>query len=367
METMVSKSLEFNTDLWVISVDLKKAFDRVEHAALFQSLRNHGLEQSYCNLLNRIYDGQIGILSEEVSFGIDRGVRQRDVLSPILFNCALENAIAAWKDILTSEGVALDAKGDRLTNIRFADDLLLFGKTMEEVIHMVEQLVLTLRKYGLELNVKKTKMMSTTVQEDDSILIDTRVGFLELLGSKCSHKYLGRNWCGNLRRRGETALNHRLACGWMKFREHQASLCNKHISLRSRLRLFTSTVTPAVLYGLNTTPLTERMIEKLNITQRKMLRKIIGWVIITTDSYEQNGHRMKERMERALLIFPLKPWSAELQKGKQALMARIQSQETSPSVRKIWDWKPLQCSARNAQAPFRGVGRPRVRWNDPLT
>ena len=64
---------------------------------------------------------------------------------------------------LLEEGFALvpDPIVPRLTNIRYADDLLLFGQSLEEAVKMLESLAGVLQTYGLELNMKKTKIMST--------------------------------------------------------------------------------------------------------------------------------------------------------------------------------------------------------------
>ena len=40
VETMISRCGEFALPLWVASLDLKKAFDRVEHVELFGALRD---------------------------------------------------------------------------------------------------------------------------------------------------------------------------------------------------------------------------------------------------------------------------------------------------------------------------------------
>ena len=158
---------------------------------------------------------------------------------------------------------------------------------------MLELLVIRLREYGLELNTKKTKMMSSTVQDEDTSLVDTNLGFLELVGNSSTHKYLGRNWPGNFIFRGETAVSHRLGCAWARFNGLRNILTNKLISLRSRLRLFASTITPTVAYSLETAPLTMKLEKRLDVMQRKMLRSIVGWRIDESLTYEQNGHIMK--------------------------------------------------------------------------
>jgi len=346
------------------------AFDRIEHNSLFQALSQHGLDPSYCSLLRSIYNGQFGALSEEINFPITRGVRQGDILSPTLFNAALEHAVAKWKTCLSQyDGFALvdDANQERLTNIRFADDLLIFGKTLHEAVSMVEKLVHILAEYGLEMNVKKTKLLSTTTISNETVLVDTSVGFLELVSAGSFHKYLGRSWPGNLCNRGEAAVSHRIGCAWAKFRNQEATLMNKSISLALRLKLFNTTVTPALLYSLDTCPLTDRLLRKLDVIQRKMLRKIIGWVFgDPEDTWEEIGRRMKMRMTAGLQSYPIQDWSAMSSSRKKALQERTCSPTTSHLVQQAVNWKPYLCELLNSQIAYRSVGRPPYRWNDDI-
>ena len=92
---MVSKALEWNLPLWIVSVDLSKAFDRIEYDALFNALADQGVSAEYRALLQCLYTGQRGTTDGETFFAIGRGVRQGDVLSPMLF-CGVGPPISFW-------------------------------------------------------------------------------------------------------------------------------------------------------------------------------------------------------------------------------------------------------------------------------
>ena len=142
---------------------------------------------------------------------------------------------------------------------------------------MLDQLVSTFALFGLEVNVKKTKMMSSTVTTNDVVLVDTAAGPLELLPADSIHKYLGRAWSGDFAKRATTATRHRLGCAWGKFGSLDKTLLNHWVNLHSRLKLFDACITPALLYSLETCPLTQGLLSKIEATQRKMLRRMIGF------------------------------------------------------------------------------------------
>ena len=126
-ESMVEKSVEFGLGFWMASLDLRKAFDRIYSNSLFAALQRQGFPQEYIRLLGVLYDSQSGFVDGSESFPINRGVKQGDVLSPALFNAGLEDVMASWKQRLTDHGVDVGL-AERLTNIRYADDILLFAK-----------------------------------------------------------------------------------------------------------------------------------------------------------------------------------------------------------------------------------------------
>ena len=80
----------------------------------------------------------------------------------------------------------------------------------------------------------------------------------------------------------------------MKYKMYQHAFENKHVNLTLRMKLFQSIITPTVCYSLDTCPLTETLKNRLDVTQRVMLRRMIGWVSFTGDTWEARGRRMKE-------------------------------------------------------------------------
>ena len=100
-------------------------------------------------------------MGEEHTFPITRGVRQTDLLSPLFFNALLEFVIQDWLCGVGDKGIALTAEDaqERLTNVRYADDLLLFSRSRAGAVTLLNQFVIFLRKCGLEINQQKTKVL----------------------------------------------------------------------------------------------------------------------------------------------------------------------------------------------------------------
>ena len=84
--------MEFNSPLWLLSMDLRKAFDTINHKELCRALGYHDLSPEYIEFLKILYKDQAGIVNGSRHFSISTGVKQVDGLSAILFNTALDIA-----------------------------------------------------------------------------------------------------------------------------------------------------------------------------------------------------------------------------------------------------------------------------------
>ena len=121
----------------------------MDHRALMQALRSRNLPDEYVALLSLLYKSQKATVNHSSEFPIQRGVKQGDTLSAILFNCVLDMAFDVWRLSLTHEGIFLARGVPRLTNIRYADDVLLYAKSLQELQSMMERFLDALKAIGL--------------------------------------------------------------------------------------------------------------------------------------------------------------------------------------------------------------------------
>ena len=88
----------------------------------------------------------------------------KDVLSPRLFPCVLEIALGCWRRKVGTAGVEFQDGMRTLLDLKFADDLPLFAKTFQETKFLLDELVTCLAEVGLQLNVRKTNVLTTQSQ-----------------------------------------------------------------------------------------------------------------------------------------------------------------------------------------------------------
>jgi len=86
---------------------------------------------------------------------VERGVRQRCVISPLLFNLYSEFMIR--EAIEEIEGISIG--GANFTDLRYADDAVLAADKKKKLQKMIDKLKVTCKEYGMDINVKKTKVM----------------------------------------------------------------------------------------------------------------------------------------------------------------------------------------------------------------
>ena len=138
LRTVVEKSDEWGEDLWLAALDVEKAFDRLHHTALFEALLASEVDSGLVATLRRLYRGMKAYVklwpgAESRHFEVQRGVRQGDPLSPVLFNTVmteiLQEVEVIWQRRGYGTNVGRSLNGRRLTHIAFADDVTIVARS----------------------------------------------------------------------------------------------------------------------------------------------------------------------------------------------------------------------------------------------
>jgi len=149
---LIERSHEFNFNLWLGLVDFEKAFDMVEHTQLWETLLDQGVPQHYVLLLSLLYADQVATVQTDArsrSFKISRGVKQGDPVSALLFIAVMQACFGElqtkWTKLNCRRkghgfGISLCANTRNLTDLRFADDVILVAQSKADVAKMLHHL-----------------------------------------------------------------------------------------------------------------------------------------------------------------------------------------------------------------------------------
>ena len=336
---VIEKCNEFNLPLCIAYIDYEKAFDSVEHAIIFKALRNIGINETYINIIEDIYTdatAKVHIekeMSEEIK--ILRGVRQGDPISPKLFTATIEEVFKNCE--IEERGIDID--GEKLTDLRFADDVALTANSVEDMEIQLNILNQESKKIGLKIHRGKTKFM-TNYETSQSIKIE---GIdIEKVDQ---YKYLGQTIAMEDRTANEVQL--RIKAGWSVFGRYKEILQNKEIPMCLKRQVFNQCIIPTLIYGCQTWTLTKELVYKIEVCQRKMERKILG--IRQIEKVPNKTIREKTGVDDILEVLTKTRWQWA------GHVARMKDNR--------WTIRCTEWQVRNGR---RSRGRPRRRWRDDL-
>ena len=197
--------------------------------------------------------------------------------------------------------------------------------------------------------------------------LDIAGDMVEIVQETKTHRYLGRFLSGNLDERGTVEIRHRIQCAWMKFGQNARVLTNRKVSIKLRLKLFDAVVSPSLLSGVAALPISGVNMKSIDQCQRKMLRKIVGWIRHEGEEWEITMRRMKHRVENGLRQFNVKVWSERLSIVRAKFFARLESLPEERWEKLSAKWMPAVVNDDSQEYhAFRERGRPLLRWTDNL-
>jgi len=194
------------------------------------------------------------------------GVRQGCLLSPVLFNIFLERIV---QEALQEHETSITLGGQRICNLRFADDIDLMAGSNQELQELTDRLASSAANYGIEISTEKSKVMANG---PGNTVPDIRMNGSQLEAVD-KFKYLG----AYLPQDGTSTYEIRVRIGAATSAMTRLTrIWNSSISFPIKYRLYESLVVSVLLYGCEAWTMTAQIEKKVAAFETKQFRKLLG-------------------------------------------------------------------------------------------
>lgn len=337
LDQIIEKHQELQQPLYLAFIDYAKAFDSISHESIWEALDSQSVPKLYIEIIKYIYsnsESRVKLDRLGPVIKICRGAKQGDPLSPKIFIAVLQHQM----ENLDWEKKGIYINGKFLSNLRFADDIVLFSKTSKELEEMIVELCEVSENIGLKLNTSKTKVATNSIQSP-IMIYQKPLEYVE------SYLYLGKQVSFS-KSRHRDEIERRINMTWKKFWSQKETLKSK-LSLKLKKIVMDSCLLPCLSYGSQTWIFNEYTRHKIQTTQRAMERSLLN--IKLKDKQRSETIRKKTNVTDAL------KYSQSLKWKWAGHVARLQD--------KRWTRRATAWSGPTGK---RARGRPQERWADEL-
>ena len=273
LKILAEKYIEMQKEIYACFIDYSKAFDSVKHTKMIEAMQKTDMDENDIALVSHLYWEQKtriridGAISEEVN--IQKGVRQGCVLSPSLFNLYTEYI---FREIDQMSGLKIN--GETINNLRYADDTVLLAENEDDLQNLVSTIEIQSEKFGLLMNVKKTKAMVISKNEAAKVTIKVNDKIIEQVDQ---FTYLGQLITTD--GRSEQEIKRRIVIAKNSFAKLSNLLTNKKVDIKTRIRITRCFVWSTFLYACETWTLSKAVEKKIEAMEMWMYRRMskISW------------------------------------------------------------------------------------------
>ena len=337
----------------IVLLDWEKAFDKVDHARLLESLRRLEVPPHLLNIIADIYsnpkfkvsntDGASDFLLQQ------SGIRQGCPLSPYLFILVMSVVFTDIKSRLNTRKQLEPIPGIYFSEVLYADDTLIFGDHTASINKLLKEIETESLYYNLRLNYDKCINL-TTNRTTSTIKFQN--------GTKVPRKkqaiYLGALITDSVNNAAE--IQNRLAMAIKTCNQLKLFWNKARTTTAWKLRVLSSVVISKLMYGLETIQLTQNELNRLDAFQMKCLRRILK-IPPTFQDRTQTNHIVFEhaKQHHANISKVSHIWM----KQKLKLFGHIlRADHTDPLRQVLFEYN------RNLPRipPTKRVGRPKQDW-----
>ena len=249
-----------------------------------------------------------------------------------VFNIALEKL-----------NIGATCAGEKLNNLKFADDVNLITEKIRVLRNLTDAVNKTSRKFGLNINESKTKVMAIEkIKSNKQMNIQVNGQMLEQV---TAFKYVG----GILENNGsnEEDIKTKITKGLQTMGRLKKLWRKNSISTNCKLKIYNAIVVPQMTYGSETWTIKKTDENRLLVAEMSCLRQILG----VSRLQKLRNKSIREKVGLQINIIE------RIREKRLAWFGHVCRMKSNK-----WPYKALHTKVEGK----RSRGRPRKRWTDNI-
>ncbi|CAL4081846.1 unnamed protein product [Meganyctiphanes norvegica] len=255
--------------LIMTAIDFTKAFDSINRENMMKCLIEYKIHPYIIDTFAKIYQGDhtyIEFKDKKIKIDITNGIRQGCIASSVLFKLITYVII----EKLEKEGISYKIDNININSIFFADDSILVADSVQSAERNLRILIETSEKFGLHINKEKSNVIvyrnakeKREIKEIAGIKVTNNITYLGLEMNNTINMF--RNQKINTSEKARKLAN-------ITYSVISRS-CNKILIGKT---FWKCVVVPSLLHGIEVINYTNTEINKLQIIENSVYRKILG-------------------------------------------------------------------------------------------
>ena len=261
VKMILEKSWEWGLDKYALFVDLEKVFDRINRNNLWSVLRDdhYNIPRKLVRVIRSMYAQCCSKVKtqgiESDHFHIGSGVRQGDVLSPLLLIIYMDKCV---------RDIGVGYFGEK--TLIYADDVVVLADSVEDLQDISSRWLDGMSRNGMKINTRKGKTEDVVISRNPTQCEIYMEGD-KLYQSEC-YTHLGVNVGGNNLQ--EVEINNRIA----KYNSYVGMvyplLRDRNIARRCKIIIYQSILKPILMYGSEVWSLTTKTESRLQAAEMRV-------------------------------------------------------------------------------------------------